>query len=121
MKSVSIQQGGCERHSSIGKKSRFAQGPLLCFALLAALAGSGCVSPNASPLQDAVILIIRHAEKPKAGPDLSPEGVQRAEAYVNYFKSFQVNSQPLTLDYLFAAADSKNSIRPRLTLTPLSE
>jgi hypothetical protein len=73
------------------------------------------------PLQDATILIIRHAEKPDLGTDLSPEGERRAEAYVEYFSKFTVDSQPLHLDYLIAAADSKQSERPRLTLKPLSK
>jgi hypothetical protein len=89
-------------------------------ALLAAFVGSCPAAPGGSPLRDAVILIIRHAEKPETGPDLAPAGAQRADAYVNYFKNFQLDSQPLKLDCLFAAADSKNSHRPRLTLTPLS-
>jgi len=73
------------------------------------------------PLQDATVLIIRHAEKPAFGPELSPEGERRAEAYVRYFTDFKVDSQPLKLDYLIAAADSKQSQRPRLTLKPLSK
>lgn len=72
------------------------------------------------PLQDATILIIRHAEKLDTGQNLSPAGQQRAEAYIQYFKSFQVDAKPLKLDYLFATADSKGSQRPRLTLEPLS-
>jgi hypothetical protein len=94
---------------------------LLCLALLAALTRVSSAAPQASPLQDAVILIIRHAEKPESGPELTTEGVQRAKAYVNYFNDFQMDSQPLKLDCLIAAADSKNSHRPRLTLTPLSQ
>jgi hypothetical protein len=94
---------------------------VLCLALLTAIAGSCPAAPAANPLQDAVILIIRHAEKPKTGPELTPAGMQRADAYVNYFKNYQIDSQPLKLDYIFAAADSKNSHRPRLTLTPLSQ
>lgn len=78
------------------------------------------VCSAAPALQDAVILIIRHAEKPESGPELSPEGVQRAQAYVNYFKNFQLDSKPLKLDCLIATADTKGSHRPRLTLTPLS-
>jgi hypothetical protein len=39
---------------------------------------------------------------------------------VKYFGQFQVEGKPLKLDSLFAAADSKNSHRPRLTLEPLS-
>jgi hypothetical protein len=94
---------------------------LYCLALTAALAGPCSAAPNPSPLQDAVILIIRHAEKPASGPELTPAGVQRAEAYVNYFKNFQLDSQPMKLDCLIATADSKGSRRPRLTLTPLSQ
>ncbi|HUD83961.1 MAG TPA: hypothetical protein VMQ67_10685, partial [Candidatus Saccharimonadales bacterium] len=71
-------------------------------------------------LKDAVVLVIRHAEKPENGKALSPEGVERAKAYVHYFQSFQVYGKPLKLDSLFAASDSKKSIRPRLTLEPLS-
>ena len=72
-------------------------------------------------LKDAVILIIRHAEKPEAGFELSPTGQARAEAYIRYFKNFTLDSKPFTLDYLFATADSKGSHRPRLTLEPLSK
>lgn len=72
-------------------------------------------------LKDAVILIIRHAEKTASGDELSPEGYKRADAYVNYFKNYQVDGKPLKLDYLYAAADSKNSKRVRLTVEPLSK
>jgi hypothetical protein len=74
-------------------------------------------------LEDATILIIRHAEKPESGFGLSPAGEKRAEAYASYFKHFALpsNSQPLTPDYLIATADSAGSHRPRLTLEPLSK
>ena len=75
---------------------------------------------KAVPLSNATIFIIRHAEKPKDGEGLAPEGEKRAQAYVNYFPSLRVNKQPLKLEHLFATADSKNSMRPRLTLEPLS-
>lgn len=74
-----------------------------------------------SPLSNAVIFVIRHAEKPDEGDGLSPDGEKRAQLYVPYFKGLKVDGQPFKLDHLFAAADSKNSERPRLTLTPLSE
>jgi len=78
--------------------------------------------PADSPiLKNAVILIIRHGEKPPSGYVLSPEGQERARLYVNYFKNFKVDSKPLQLDYLFAGADAPNSHRPRLTITPLSK
>jgi hypothetical protein len=94
---------------------------LFFLALLAVFPGLCSAETQSSPLQDAVILIVRHAEKPESGQGLSTEGVKRAEAYVDYFKSFQVDSRLLKLDCLFAAADSKSSHRPRLTLTPLSQ
>lgn len=45
----------------------------------------------ATPAQ---VLIIRHGEKPATGNDLSPQGYQRAQAYVNYFQT-----NPAVLDY----------------------
>src|SRR5271155_5377145 len=92
-----------------------------CLALIAICASVSLAETKPSPLQDAVILIIRHAEKPESGMDLTPTGEQRARAYVDYFKNFQIDSQPFKLDRLIATADSKNSHRPRLTLTPLSQ
>lgn len=74
-----------------------------------------------NPLSDATILIIRHAEKPPAGPGLAPEGQARAEAYVTYFQEYRVGSKPLRLDYLVAADDSEHSQRSRLTLEPLGQ
>jgi hypothetical protein len=73
---------------------------------------------NNNALKDAVILVIRHAEQPDDGDGLSAAGEARAKAYVNYFKNFTIDGQPLKLDYLFAAADSRNSSRPRLTIGP---
>lgn len=98
--------------------------PLLCGLPLAL---SPLAIAQAQPYQelpgpkDAVILIIRHAEKPDSGSGLSPAGKQRAKAYANYFKSFKVGSERLKLDCLFATADSKESHRPRLTLEPLGK
>jgi len=72
-------------------------------------------------MKNAVILIIRHGEKPATGTVLSPAGEQRAQAYVEYFKNFSVDSKPLKLDYLIATADTTASSRPRLTIEPLSK
>jgi broad specificity phosphatase PhoE len=71
--------------------------------------------------KDAVVLIIRHAEKPDTGPGLSPRGQQRAEAYKHYFKKFTVDSKRLRPDAVFAAKDSKQSQRPRLTVEPFAK
>lgn len=84
-------------------------------------AGSGPQPADAgcAGLRDAVVLIIRHAEKPATGPDLTDKGRQRAGAYAAYFKTLAIDSKPLKPDYLVAAADSSASERPRLTLEPL--
>jgi broad specificity phosphatase PhoE len=71
-----------------------------------------------SALKNTVILIIRHAEKPDFGDGLSADGEARARAYAGYFKNFTIDGRPLKPDYLFAAADSKESHRPRLTIEP---
>ena len=95
---------------------------LLCGLLILAPAADGKKHDKSGDgLKNAIILVIRHGEKPASGPLLSPAGQARAQAYVGYFKSFVVDSKPLKLDYLFAAADSKESQRPRLTIEPLGK
>jgi hypothetical protein len=76
---------------------------------------------NSDGLANATILVIRHAEKPDEGTGLSPAGQARAQAYASYFKTFIVDGAPLHIDTLIATADSRESVRPRLTLAPLSE
>jgi len=73
-----------------------------------------------SGLADTTIMIIRHAEKPESGPGLTSAGQARARAYVGYFEHFSVDGQPMVPAALYAAADSTSSIRPRLTIEPLS-
>jgi hypothetical protein len=75
----------------------------------------------AGKLQSSVIVVIRHAEKPDVGDALSSAGDARANAYVDYFKHFTVNSNVIHFDYLFAAKDSHESKRPKLTIKPLSK
>lgn len=74
-----------------------------------------------SNLSNATILVIRHTEKPAIGVGLSPVGEQHARAYVEYFKNFKIDGQPLHLKHLFATADTAKSHRPRLTIEPLSQ
>jgi hypothetical protein len=71
--------------------------------------------------KNAVVLIIRHAEDGATGLGLSPRGEQRAEAYKDYFLNFGVDSKPLEPNIIFAAKDSKQSERPRLTVEPFAK
>ena len=71
--------------------------------------------------KDSVVLIIRHAEDGATGPDLTPSGQERAEAYKDYFLKFTVDSRRLRPDTVFAAKDSKKSHRPRLTVEPFAK
>jgi hypothetical protein len=89
---------------------------LIFFVLIACRTASAEDAPG---LKDAVVLVIRHGEKPENGSELSAEGMARAGAYVHYFETFQVDGKPVRLDSLFATRDSKSSNRPRLTLEPL--
>jgi len=71
--------------------------------------------------KNSVVLIIRHAENPAGGHALSPRGEQRAEAYKDYFTNFTVDSKRLEPQAVFAAKDSKQSHRPRLTVEPFAK
>ena len=59
--------------------------------------------------------------KAQALSGLAPAGEARANAYVDYFKNFTLDSKPIHFDYLFAAKDSHESKRPKLTIKPLSK
>jgi hypothetical protein len=74
-----------------------------------------------SGLRNVTVLIVRHAEKPAFGTGLSPQGEQRAQAYASWFDPLQLDGQSLLPGRLIATRDSKDSVRPRLTLTPLSQ
>ncbi|WP_202944461.1 MULTISPECIES: hypothetical protein [Acidobacterium] len=71
-------------------------------------------------LDNATVLVIRHAEKPKHGRSLTPAGFARAQAYARYFDPFHFQGHTLRINALYAGADQPGSIRPRLTLEPLS-
>ena len=72
-------------------------------------------------LADNTVLIIRHSEKPEVGTGLTPIGEARAQLYIKYFQPFQEEGLSVPVDCLYAGADSQSSIRPRLTLEPLSK
>jgi hypothetical protein len=95
-------------------------GSVLLAITLLIIGVCGVNAASGPPLANAVILIIRHAEKPDTGSGLTPAGQKRAQAYVRYFQTFHLDSKPRVPDYLMASADSKHSQRPRLTITPLS-
>jgi hypothetical protein len=94
---------------------------LLVLSNVAAFCAESAEDRRSTPLSNAVILIIRHGEKPTTGQGLNAVGEARAEACATYFKDFAVNGKPVKLDCLFAAADSLASHRPRLTLEPTSK
>ncbi|NVZ19204.1 flagellar basal body-associated protein FliL [Pseudomonas costantinii] len=72
-------------------------------------------------LSNVTVLIVRHAEKPDQGPLLNARGEQRAAAYASYFDPLQLNGISIVPQRLIATRDSKDSARPRLTLTPLAQ
>ena len=74
-----------------------------------------------APLANARVYIVRHAEKPEEGSGLTPDGVERANAYATYFQKDPVDGTPLKLSHVFAARDSAKSFRPRLTAEPLAK
>jgi hypothetical protein len=89
----------------------------LALPLRAALAKHDRASPE---MAGVTILIVRHAEKPDSGPDLSPAGSARAAAYAQYFNPFRAApGGPFTPDMLIASRDTTKSDRPELTLKPL--
>ncbi|WP_225562709.1 flagellar basal body-associated protein FliL [Rhodanobacter sp. DHG33] len=94
---------------------------LLLLLPTAALAHHDHGDKGSRGLRDVTVLIVRHAEKPASGSGLSPQGEQRAQAYASYFDPLQLDGQSLVPGRLIATRDSKNSMRPRLTLTPLSQ
>jgi phosphohistidine phosphatase SixA len=81
-------------------------------------AASGHVDLMAQTLRKgpAEVLLIRHAEEPEKGPDLSPRGQERAKALVKLF-----NGRFPKPTAIYATASSKASSRPVETVQPLAE
>ena len=71
--------------------------------------------------KNSVVLIIRHAEDGASDRGLTPSGQQRAETYKDYFLNFTVDSKRMEPNVIFAAKDSKQSHRPRLTVEPFAK
>ncbi len=86
------------------------------------LAFVGLSGAGAAPPQQ--ILILRHGEKPKDHSDvhLDHKGRLRAKALHELFEKSSRRPDPFQRpDFIFAAADSDQSHRPRLTVEPLAE
>jgi hypothetical protein len=93
---------------------------LLSASIFPAVATAKHEHSGGNGLADTTVMIIRHAEKPESGAGLTSQGKIRAQAYVGYFQQFSVNGVPMAPNALYAAADSRSSMRPRLTIAPLS-
>ncbi|WP_430387753.1 hypothetical protein [Dyella sp. 20L07] len=94
---------------------------ILCCLPALALAHHDDKAGKSMGLRDATVLIVRHAEKAANSNSLSAQGEQRAEAYATYFDPWRDGGETLLPQRLIATRDSKESARPRLTLTPLSQ
>lgn len=79
------------------------------------------VRSQAPVLAGTTILLIRHAEKPDDGDGLTPAGELRAQEYVRYFQRYAIDGRRVRIDAIYAARDTPSSMRPRLTVTPLSK
>ena len=80
--------------------------------------------PPAGGKRPKTVLLIRHAEKTgeKTDPHLSKKGQERAEVLPKLFEASKERPEPFpTPDFIFAAANEKNSQRPVETVTPLSK
>ncbi len=86
-----------------------------CLGLAVLLVGAQGVSA-----QPAHVVIIRHAEKPPEGSELSLKGRERAAALSPYFRgdALKVNT-PIAI-YAQTAKHTGSSVRPIETVTPLA-
>ncbi|MFI5010918.1 MAG: flagellar basal body-associated protein FliL [Hyphomicrobiales bacterium] len=96
-------------------------GALLVISLLTTVSSSPARERDlASPyMANVTVLIVRHAEKPGEGAELSPAGDARAVAYARYFNPFTAGTAPFIPDTLIASRETLRSDRPQLTLKPL--
>lgn len=90
-------------------------------SLVAGLLSISVLGLQADTPAASTVIIIRHAEKPATGWQLTAAGEARAQAYVNYFQHLTLDGQPVHFDRLVAAKDSAASHRPRLTIEPTAK
>jgi phosphohistidine phosphatase SixA len=88
--------------------------PLFLFIAAQASAQSDADSKG---LANEEILIVRHAERDGAKDALTPDGVDRANAYAKYFKDLSIDGRTIHLTHVIA----EKSQRTRLTMEPLSK
>lgn len=88
---------------------------LLSVAAWALLAGSAFAAP-------AQVILIRHAEKPAEGAELSPQGFKRADALVKFFQANPAVKRYGLPAGIYAAApkNEDSSVRSIQTVTPLA-
>jgi len=110
--------GAVQKSTPLNVLSSLASLVLIFVATVAANDSSNAHAEKLGSLDNTQILIFRHAEEEGDGEGLSSEGQARAQAYVNYFQTLKVKGQPLKVNYIFAAKNSTNSFRPRLTIEP---
>lgn len=89
---------------------------LLTFALLFSVNLSALAVPKN-------IIILRHAEEPPKGRELSPKGFLRAEKLAEYFTADKFTKTFGTIDFLIAVKpkDLESSIRSFQTLIPTAQ
>jgi hypothetical protein len=80
------------------------------------------LTPTLEALPNQVI-IIRHAEKPSQGYELSQKGLERADALVPYFLSTAslLDYGPPVAIYASQPTEDGHSIRSLMTITPLAQ
>jgi hypothetical protein len=93
---------------------------VLSLSVMAGLTTNTPPAVAATGLANTTVLIVRHAEKPDDGAGLAPLGEKRASAYADYFQNLTVDGRSLRPQTLIATEDSKESMRPGLTLKPLA-
>jgi hypothetical protein len=94
---------------------------LAVFTLIPVYSQAAQAQQPQNNLANNTVLIIRHSEKPETGNGLTAQGEERARLYAKYFQPFNDQAPQIKVDSLYAGADSKSSVRPRLTLEPLSK
>lgn len=101
--------------SSIWRKHAWVFSPLLLLPA-AVMAHHDHGDKGGRGLSNVTVLIVRHTVKPASGSGLNLQGGQRAQACASYFDPLQLDRQSLLPGRLIA---TKDSVRPRLTLTPV--